>query len=137
MIAIRLELRLLQSDHVNCSITAEDADTLESSVSVHAGQISGQHACCFGRIAARRLHGAALMFCDVDTSTGDKSIQVVVEGSALCNAMGGLAFRLGSTVALKGCCGRTRRGAFSLFVTNVRLISLPPEPAAASRLAQV
>ncbi|KAL1524813.1 hypothetical protein AB1Y20_019693 [Prymnesium parvum] len=139
MLAVRCRLNLAaagQGTSLHCLIALLEQSALEENTPLRAGEVSAQRACCYGRVTARRLHGASLLFVDVTPRCGGAPVQVVLEGNALRSDTTGLALRLGSTVLISGHCGRTRRGAFSLFAAGVRLVGVPHDPAAASRVAQ-
>ena len=152
LLSARLELRLSPGG-LSCDLKFDEGSAAIEAGTPHlaAGEVSRRRVVCFWRIAARRLHGISLMFIDLlapaaaadaagggsDARSTPSLAQVVIEGASLCGVAAGLALRLGSTVAVTGRCGHTRRGAFSLFASDMRLVGLPPEPAAASRAAQV
>ena len=145
LLSVRLELAVSECG-VSTDIFFDERLALEAATaSLVPGKIlSSCRASCMGTVVARRLHGSSLMFVDIaparrnDSAATDVGcrVQVIVTGASLCVAIAGLAFRLGSTIAVTGCCGRSRRDEFSLYASAVSLLQLPPEPAALFRVAQ-
>ena len=125
MLAVGLSIDVVEHE-ISCRVAVEQVSSAHE----------GHEAVCTGRVAARRSHGSSLAFVDLVVEGVSEPVQVVVEGAELCATSAGLALRLGSTIAIAGRCGRTRRGAFSLFASAIRLVRLPPEPTAALRAAQ-
>ena len=124
---------------VDAQVTFDERSALECATAIlPSSKPSGRCACCVGTVSGRRLHGTSLAFVDLVCTDAPAvpRMQIIVEGSALYSAVAGLAFRLGSTVAVVGTCGRSRRGEFSLYATAVSLLRLPPEPTAALRASQ-
>ena len=95
-----------------------------------------------GVVRARRQHGSALTFLDVECGSS-APVQVVLDaarvsaGSPLRGVALSLLARPGARLRFGGAPGRTRRGELSCFAAEAALLELPPEPAAMAKAVQL
>ena len=84
-----------------------------------------------GVVRARRQHGSALTFLDVECD-GSAPVQVVLDAARVSAAspLRGVALSLlarpGARLRFGGAPGRTRRGELSCFAAEAALLELPP-----------
>ena len=95
-----------------------------------------------GVVRARRQHGSALTFLDVECGES-APVQVVLDAARVSAAspLRGVALSLlarpGARLRFGGAPGRTRRGELSCFAAEAALLELPPEPAAVAKAVQL
>ena len=143
----RVEARLIAHDRavrLELAPTAVDlAAELAAVRSECAALAPSARAACMrsvrGRVIARREHGTALIFIDLEADSSSR-LQIIVQPADLdqaCVPLLPLLTRAGSAIGARGEPGRTVRGEPSLFARSLDLLALPPQPAAVFKAAQL